>query len=94
MKILFINGSPNKNGNTAALAETLLEGKEYETLNLTDYRIGSYGQTFGDDQLDEIIAKMKEAKEYTMKRFAKLYGMEYAGLAMDKSETKELGKSV
>ena len=149
MKILFINGSPNKNGNTAALAETLLEGKEYETLNLTDYRIGSYGQTFGDDQLDEIIAKMKEAEvivvgsplywhnicgsvrnvldrfygrvkngefsgrrlyflfqgaapekwmmeagEYTMKRFAKLYGMEYAGMAMDKSETKELGKSV
>ena len=59
VKILFINGSPNKNGNTAALAETLLEGKEY-----------------------------------TMKRCAKLYGMEYAGMAMDKSETKELGKSV
>lgn len=32
MKILFINGSPNKNGNTAALAEALLKGKEYETL--------------------------------------------------------------
>lgn len=45
MKILFINGSPNKKGNTAALAETLLEGKAYETLNLVDYRIGSYGQT-------------------------------------------------
>ena len=39
MKILFINGSPNKNGNTAALAEALMEGKEYETLNLTDFRI-------------------------------------------------------
>lgn len=149
MKILFINGSPNKNGNTAALAETLLKGKEYETLNLTDYRIGSYGQTFEDDQLDEVIAKMKEAKmlvigsplywhnicgavrnmldrfygkikngefsgrslyflfqgaapekwmmeagEYTMKRFAKLYGMEYAGMAIDKSEAEELGKSI
>ena len=62
MRILFINGSPNKNGNTAALAETLLNGKEYETLNLTDYRIGSYGQAFEDDQLDEVIAKMKEAE--------------------------------
>lgn len=39
MNILFINGSPNKNGNTAALAEELLRGKAYETLNLTDYTI-------------------------------------------------------
>ena len=31
MSILFINGSPNKNGNTAALAQILLKGKEYET---------------------------------------------------------------
>ena len=62
MKILFINGSPNKKGNTAALAEALLAGKEYEILNLTDYRIGSYGQTFEDDQLVEVIAKMKEAE--------------------------------
>ena len=42
MKILFINGSPNKNGNTAGLAETLLADKAYETLNLTDYKIYSY----------------------------------------------------
>lgn len=27
MNILFINGSPNKNGNTAALAAELLAGK-------------------------------------------------------------------
>lgn len=43
MSILFINGSPNKNGNIAALAKVLLSGEEHETLNLTDYRIGSYG---------------------------------------------------
>ena len=149
MKILFINGSPNKNGNTAALAEALLEGKEYETLNLADYRIGSYGQTFEDDQLDdghpkmtdaEVISLgaalywhtpggavrnvldrfygkvengglsgrklyflfqgaapekwMMEAGEYTMKRFAKLYGMEYAGMATDKKEAARLGRDV
>ena len=35
MSILFINGSPNKNGNTAALAAELLKDHEYETLNLT-----------------------------------------------------------
>ena len=61
MKILFINGSPNKNGNTAALAKELLKGKEYDTLNLTDYRIYSYGQKFEEDQLDEVITAMKEA---------------------------------
>ena len=149
MKILFINGSPNKKGNTAALAEALLAGKKYETLNLTDYRIGSYGQTFEDDQLVEVIAKMKEADvvvvgsplywhnicgsvrnvldrfyglvengafsgrklyflfqgaapekwmleagEYTMNRFAKLYGFEYAGMATNKNEAEKLGKGI
>lgn len=46
MRILFINGSPNKTGNTAQLAEKLLGDRKYETLDLTDYRIGSYGQNF------------------------------------------------
>ena len=45
MSILFINGSPNKNGNTAALAAELLKGHKYETLNLTDYTIGAYART-------------------------------------------------
>lgn len=60
-KILFINGSPNREGNTAALAKVLLEGKEYETLNLTDYRINVYGQTLDGDQFDEVYKKMKDA---------------------------------
>ena len=149
MKILFINGSPNKNGNTVALAKSLLGSREYETLNLTDYRIGSYGQSFEDDQLEEVINKMKsadiivvgsplywhnicgsvrnvldrfygkveqdgltgrklyflfqgaapekwmlEAGEYTMKRFAGLYGMEYGGMATDKTEALKLAKEI
>lgn len=148
MSILFINGSPNKNGNTKALADRMLKGKEYETLNLTDYKIGSYGQNFADDQLDEVITKMKEADtivvgsplywhnicgsvrnvldrfygkveqgelsgrtlyflfqgaapekwmleagEYTMKRFAGLYGMEYGGMATDAKEAEKLMKN-
>ena len=147
MKILFINGSPNKNGNTAGLAETLLADKAYETLNLTDYKIYSYGQDFADD--DFVISKMKkadvivigsplywhnicgsvrnvldrfyglvgekelagkdmyfifqgaapekwmlEAGEYTMKRFAGLYGMKYRGMATDKTEAIKLSKSI
>ena len=149
MKILFINGSPNKNGNTAGLAETLLADKAYETLNLTDYKIYSYGQDFADDKLDFVISKMKkadvivigsplywhnicgsvrnvldrfyglvgekelagkdmyfifqgaapekwmlEAGEYTIKRFAGLYGMKYRGMATDKTEAIKLAKSI
>lgn len=149
MKILFINGSPNRKGNTAALADALLGGKEYEILQLTDYRIGSYGQKFEDDQFGEIVAKMKEteiivigsplywhnicgsvrnmldrfygpikngefsgrklyflfqgaspekwmleAGEYTVSRFAKLYGMEYAGMATNRIEAEKLGRSI
>ena len=147
MKILFINGSPNKNGNTKVLADKTLQGKDYETLNLTEYKIGCYGQNFADDQLDEVIGKMKEADvivigsplywhnicgavrnvldrfygkvqqgelagrtlyflfqgaapekwmleagDYTMKRFASLYGMEYGGMATSAKEAEKLMK--
>ena len=61
MSILFINGSPNKNGNTAKLAAELLKGHEYETLNLTDYTIGAYGQNLPGDGLDTVIGAMKQA---------------------------------
>ena len=149
MRILFINGSPNKTGNTAQLAEKLLGDRKYETLDLTDYRIGSYGQNFSDDELDIVISKMIEADvivigsplywhnicgsvrnvldrfyglvsekdlkgrdmyflfqgaapekwmleagEYTMKRFAGLYGMNYRGMATDKTEAVNLGKNI
>ena len=149
MSILFINGSPNKNGNTAALAAELLKGKEYETLNLTDYTIGAFGQNLPGDELNAVIAAMKkadtivigspvywhnicgsvrnildrfyglvengslsgrtlyflfqgaapekwmlEAGEYTMKRFAGLYGMKYAGMATNHSEAAKLSKKL
>ena len=61
MSILFINGSPNKNGNTAKLAAELLKGHEYETLNLTDYTIGAYGQNLPGDGLDAVFGAMKQA---------------------------------
>lgn len=149
MNILFINGSPNKNGNTVKLAENLLRGKEYETLHLVDYKLYSYGQEFEDDQFAEIVRKMKEAKvivigspvywhnmsgavrnlidrfygpvetgelsgrkfaflfqgaapekwmfekaEYTMSRFAGMYGMEYMGMAADAKEAEKIIKEM
>ncbi len=148
-KILFINGSPNKHGNTARLANTMLGGVEYETINLVDYRIYSYGQSFVDDQFEEVVAKIKEAHtvvfgsplywhnicgsvrnfldrcygpipqgslsgrklvfifqgaapekwmmeagEYTMNRFAKLYGFEYLGMATDTKSAKMISSKI
>ena len=61
MSILFINGSPNKNGNTVSLAKAALSNKDYETLNLVDCKLYSYGQHFDDDQLDEILEAMETA---------------------------------
>lgn len=144
MKILFVNGSPNIDGNTAALAERLLKGKGYETLNLVDYRINTYGQTLEGDQFDEVLTAIKEADilvigsplywhnicgsvrnlldrfygpvatnslsgklffvfqgaspeqwmmeagEYTMSRFAGLYGLTYEGMITNKSEADKL----
>ena len=61
-EILFINSSPNPNGTTAMLAGILLEGKDFETVNLTDYKIYGYGQEYDDDQFMEIIDKICAAK--------------------------------
>ena len=148
-KILFINGSPNKEGNTANMTKLLLSGHEYETLNLCDYRINFYGQTLEGDQFDEILEKMKtadivvfgspvywhnicasvrtflerfygyvpedtfkgkhlffiyqgaaptqvmiDAGEYTMKRFADIYGFVYEGMATSSREAEALNEKV
>lgn len=58
MTTLFINGSPNKHGNTVVLAQKLLNNQAYETLHLADYKIYDYGQHFADDQFDEMLQKV------------------------------------
>ena len=149
MSTLFINGSPNKHGNTAALAAALLKGSDYTTLNLTDFIVGAYGQTLPGDGLDEIISAMEkadtivigspvywhnicgsvrnvldrfygkvdggalkgrklyfvfqgaapekwmlEAGDYTMSRFAGLYGMTYGGMATSAADAEKLNQSL
>ena len=37
--ILFVNGSPHRDGRTARMAADLLAGLDYDTLNLIDYRM-------------------------------------------------------
>lgn len=145
MNILFINGSPNTNGNTAALANRIMNSKKTRVLNLTDYRINVYGQKLEGDQFDEVLEEIKkadaviigsplywhnicgsvrtlldrfygpvkqgelkgkkmifvyqgaapekwmlEAGEYTMKRFAGLYGMEYLGMVTSGNEADKM----
>lgn len=149
MSILFINGSPNQTGNTAALTAELLKGKKYTALNLTDYTIGSYGQQLPGDGLDTVISAIEQADvivigspvywhnicgsvrnvldrfygkvetgalkgrrlffvfqgaapekwmldagDYTMKRFAALYGMTYGGMVTDRAEAVRLNREV
>lgn len=148
-KILFMNGSPNADGNTASLARTLLQGRAYETLMLTDLRINAYGQELPGDQLDTVIAKMRTADivvvgspvywhnicasvrtvmerfygfidrgafggkklfflyqgeaptqkmiddgEYSMSRFAKMYGFAYEGMATNTSQAEALRRKL
>lgn len=37
---------------------------------------------------------MLEAGEYTMNRFAKLYGFTYEGMATDRNEAEKLGRNI
>lgn len=149
MKIVFVNGSPNKNGNTAQMAKELLKGHDFETINLVDYRIVFFGQNSADDELDKVVEILKkadtiiigspvywhnicgsirtlldrfydladegilmdknlyfiyqgaapgkwmlEAGEYTIKRFASLYGMHYRGMITNLKEAKELAETL
>ena len=59
-KILFMNSSPNKNGNTYQIGEKLLKDVDHEVLQMADYKISQYGQVFDDDQIKEILNKIAD----------------------------------
>ena len=145
--ILFINGSPNKDGNTARLARELIGDRPYEQLNLAEHY--GYGQNYGDDDFEDVLARIEAADtlvvgspvywhnlsgmlrnlldrfygpvregsmsgktlyfvfqggaptremldwgEYTMKRFAALYGMTYGGMVDNTHEARALSKKL
>ena len=94
MSILFINSSPNPHGNTAKVAAALLEGKEYETLNLAEYKIYGYGQQFPDDQFFEVIDKIRAAKTIVLSRFAGICGFDYKGMVTNRQEAEKKSKEV
>ena len=57
-KILFMNSSPNREGNTYRIGEELLKDKEHDVLQMADYRISQYGQVFDDDEMKEVLKEM------------------------------------
>ncbi|MDE5881925.1 MAG: flavodoxin family protein [Muribaculaceae bacterium] len=65
-KILFVNGSPNRHGNTTEMARRLIGESIYDTLNLIDYKIFPLGQSFPDDQFDSVMNKMAWADVLVM----------------------------
>lgn len=60
-KILFVNSSPYREGNTYRIGEELLKDKEHDVLQMADYRISQYGQVFEDDEMKEVL---KEIDKY------------------------------
>lgn len=149
MSILFINGSPDPNGNTARLAKHVLAGRAYETVNLSQNPVGDYGTSFPGDCFEAILGKMQAADiivmgspcywhdlsgalrclidrcygpvaegsfsgkklvfvfqgaaptkamfervEYTMFRFAGLYGMDYLGMVTNDREAKTVARTL
>ena len=58
-KILFMNSSPNKDGNTYRIGEELLKDINHEVMQMSDYKISQYGQVFSDDQIKEVLEKTK-----------------------------------
>lgn len=147
--MLFINGSGNRNGTTAALASTLLDGQAYRTVNLIDLHIDPYGAVTPGDQFNEILAAIRDAGtvvigspvywhsicasvrnlmerfygvceqgefsgrriyfifqgaapsrdmldsgEYSMSRFAQMYGFDYRGMISDQHQARLGAKSI
>ena len=59
-KYLFINSSPNKDGNTYRIGEQLLVNLDHEVLQMSDYRISQYGQVYADVEMKEVMAKIDQ----------------------------------
>lgn len=59
-KILFMNASPNKDGATNKIAEELLKGKDFDTMQMSDYNVSQYGAVRENDQIKEMLNIIKD----------------------------------
>lgn len=58
-RIIFMNGSPNKSGNTFRIGEEILKGISHDILQMSDYKVSQYGQVYEDDDINKIFEKIK-----------------------------------
>ena len=59
-KIIFMNGSPNKKGNTNRIGEELLKNISHDILQMSYYRLSQYGTVSADDQISEIFKALED----------------------------------
>lgn len=59
-KIIFMNSSPNKNGNTFRIGEELLQNIDHDVLQMSDYKVSQYGVVHEDDQIGELFKKIED----------------------------------
>ena len=59
-KILFMNASPNKDGATNKIGESLLKNKDYDKLQMSDYEVSQYGMVKDNDQIKDILNIIKD----------------------------------
>ncbi|MBI3546168.1 MAG: NAD(P)H-dependent oxidoreductase [Gammaproteobacteria bacterium] len=60
-KIIFLNASKNREGNTATLAKIVLRGLDYKFVNLVDYHINQIDQESKTDQKMEVIDQLEHS---------------------------------
>lgn len=59
-KIIFMNCSPNKNGNTNRIGEELLKNISHDILQMSDYKVYQYGNLYEDDQINDIFKELED----------------------------------
>lgn len=61
MNIVFLNASPNKEGNTMRIGEKILMHQPHEVVHMCEYRISQYGNVYPDDQMKELLKQLRNA---------------------------------
>ncbi|EME8127335.1 flavodoxin family protein [Enterococcus faecium] len=61
MTTIFINASPNKEGMTSKWGAKVLEGIDYERIDLVDFHIAQLGQVKANDDFDAVMDRLAKA---------------------------------
>lgn len=76
--IYLVNASPNREGNSVRLGRLFLQGRDFETLHLTDYHIEQYGQQAEEDQFQQVFDQLRQADAWVFA--SPIYWWSFSGL--------------